>query len=102
MILTAVSGPPGVTPPDGPGTHFSRKRVPMHNRIDLANGAINGHDRLLVELIQPTDIPAFIAVNWPAATTICTPANYPAVAAAITRIIAESATALARWKAYGR
>jgi hypothetical protein len=37
-------------------------------------------------------------VNWPAAATIATPADYPAIAAAITRIIAESATALARWK----
>jgi hypothetical protein len=73
----------------------------MHQRTDLANGAINGRDRLIVELIQPADTPAFVAVTWPAAATICTPANYPAVAAVITRIIAESATALARWKAYG-
>lgn len=72
---------------------------PMSKRIDLASGAINGHDRLHVELIQPIDTPAFIAVNWPAASTIAAPANYPVVAAAITRLIAESATALARWKA---
>ncbi|HEX5907766.1 MAG TPA: hypothetical protein VFY56_12170 [Propionibacteriaceae bacterium] len=40
-------------------------------------------------------------MTWPAKPTVATPANYPAVAAAITRIIAESATALARWKAHG-
>ena len=43
--------------------------------------------------------PAFIAITWPSAATVCPPANYPAMAAAITRIVAESATALARWKA---
>jgi hypothetical protein len=74
----------------------------MHQRTDLAAGLINGHDRLHVELIQPTDTPAFIAVNWPTAATVVTPTDYPAVAAAITRIIAESATTLARWKAHGR
>jgi hypothetical protein len=73
----------------------------MHQRTDLASGLINGHDRLRVELIQPTDTAAFVAVTWPTAATLVTPANYPAVAAAITRIIAESATALARWKAGG-
>jgi hypothetical protein len=74
----------------------------MHQRTDLADGAINGSNRLHVELIQLADTPAFIAVNWPTAAIIATPANYPAVAAAITRLIAESATALARWKAHGR
>jgi hypothetical protein len=70
----------------------------MHQRTDLAAGLINVHDRLLVELIQPTDAPLFVAINWPTAATICTPTNYPAATAAITRIIAESATALAGWK----
>jgi hypothetical protein len=74
----------------------------MNQRTDLAAGLINGHDRLLVELIEPPDTPASIAVTWPAKPTVATPANYPAVAAAITRLIAESATALARWKAHGR
>jgi hypothetical protein len=72
--------------------------LPNHPTTPLAGGQIN-HDRLLVELIQPTDAPAFIAVSWPGAATVVTPASYPATAAAITRIIAESATALARWKA---
>jgi len=74
----------------------------MHQRTDLAAGPINGSDRLLIELIQPPDAPAMVAINWPAAATIATPANYPAVAAAITKIIAESATALARIKAHGK
>jgi hypothetical protein len=46
------------------------------------------------------DNAAFIAVNWPTAATIATPANCQAVAAAITRLIAESANSLARWKVH--
>jgi hypothetical protein len=76
--------------------------VSQSSRTDLASGAINGTDRITVQLHQPIDSPAFIAVYWPAAATIATPANYSAVAATITKIIAESATALARWKAHGR
>jgi hypothetical protein len=44
----------------------------VHQRIDLADGLVNGHDRLLVELIQPTDTPPIVAITWPAKTTMCT------------------------------
>jgi hypothetical protein len=71
----------------------------MHQRTDLASGPINGSDRLTVELIQSADTPAFVGINWPAAATIATSEAYPAVAAAITRLIAESAIVLAGWKA---
>ena len=71
----------------------------MHQRTDLAAGPINNSDRLTVELIRPVDAPPIVAINWPTAATIATPANYPAVAEAITRIVAESAGALARWAA---
>jgi hypothetical protein len=67
----------------------------------LASAQIN-HDHLKVELVEPDRLPAMVRIVWPAKPTVATPANYPAVAAAITRIIAESATALARWKAHGR
>ena len=71
----------------------------MTDSTDLARGIINGHDRVLIELIQPTDTPPIVVVTWPAMPSLCTPASYPAAAASITRLIAESATALARWKA---
>jgi hypothetical protein len=71
----------------------------MHQRTDLSVGLINGHDKLLVEVIAPPDTPAFVAVNWPAKPTVATPEAYPMVAAAITRLITECATALAQWKA---
>jgi hypothetical protein len=38
----------------------------MNDITDLAHGQINGHDRLLVELIQATDTPPIVAINWPA------------------------------------
>jgi hypothetical protein len=74
----------------------------MNDITDLARGTINGGDELTIQLIRPADMPPIVAITWPAKPTVCTPASYPAVAAGITRIIAESATALARWKAHGR
>lgn len=71
------------------------------SRTDLASGMVNG-DRLLVELIEPADRPPLVAVTWPTAATVVTPAAYPQTAAAVTRLISESAIALARWKAHGR
>jgi hypothetical protein len=38
-------------------------------------------------------------INWPSKPTVATPDTYPAVAAAITRLIADAATALAGLKA---
>jgi hypothetical protein len=66
---------------------------------DLARGAINGVDELSVQLIQPDGMPAVVRINWPLRPTTAAAAHYPAVAAAIVKIIAESATALARHKA---
>jgi hypothetical protein len=59
------------------------------------------HDRLLVELIEPPDTPPIITISWSSAATIVTPDAFPATAAAVARVFAESATALARWKAGG-
>jgi hypothetical protein len=71
----------------------------------LAHGTVNGADRLSIEeitviLIEPDDGTApLVRVHWPLRPTTAAATHYPAVAAAIVRIIAESATALARHKA---
>ena len=53
-------------------------------------------------LIEPTDgTPPVVQVHWPLRPTTAVASHYPAVAAAIVRIIADSATALARQKAEG-
>jgi hypothetical protein len=55
-----------------------------------------------VILIEPTDgTPPLVRVHWPLRPTTAAATHYPAVAAAIVRIIAESATGLARHKAGG-
>ena len=64
--------------------------------LQLTRGAITNHDEITVILIEPTDgTPALVRVQWPPRITTAAAAHYPAVAAAIVRIIAESATELA-------
>ena len=65
---------------------------------ELASGPIIGADELSVQLIQPDGMPAVVRINWPLRPTTAAAAHYPAVAAAIVKIVAESATALARHK----
>ena len=74
----------------------------MHQTTPLASGAISNHDEITVILIEPADgTPALVRVHWPLRHTTAAATHYPVVAAAIVRIIAESATALARHKAGG-
>jgi hypothetical protein len=73
----------------------------MPDITDLARGAVNGADELSVQLIQPDGLPAVVRINWPRRPTTAAAAHYPAVAAAIVKIIADSAMALARHKAGG-
>jgi len=68
----------------------------------LATGQITNHDEITIALVEPADgTPALVRVHWPLGPTTAAATHYPAVAAAIVRIIAESATALARHKAGG-
>jgi len=68
----------------------------------LASGQITNHDEITIALVEPADgTPALVRVHWPLRPTTAAATHYPAVAAAIVRIIAESATALARHKAGG-
>jgi hypothetical protein len=71
----------------------------MTESTELAHGTVNSADHLSVELVEPPHMPAIVRIAWPPQPTVVDPANYPAIAATITKIIAESATALARWKA---
>ena len=74
----------------------------MNQTTQLASGHITNHHEITVILIEPADgTPALVGVHWPLRATTAATNHYPAVAAAIVRIIAESATALARHKAGG-
>jgi hypothetical protein len=69
----------------------------------LAHGKITNHDELTITLITPTDgTPPLVRVHWPVRATTVAASHYPAAGAAIVRIIAESATALASLKARKR
>ena len=67
----------------------------MPNRTDLSAGALNGSDRLVVELIEPTDTPPFIAFNWPPKPRVCTPAQLDQVVAAAMRLLSNAVVELA-------
>jgi hypothetical protein len=74
----------------------------MNQPIRLSSGHITNHEEITVILIEPTDgTPALVRVHWPLRPTTAAATHYSAVAATIVRIIAESATALARHKAGG-
>jgi hypothetical protein len=75
--------------------------VSQSSRTPLSSGIVN-HDRLLIELVEPPDSPPIVVITWPSKASVHTPTSYPAAAAAITRIIAESATKLSRIKAAKR
>jgi hypothetical protein len=76
--------------------------MPNHPITPLASAQIN-HDEITVILIEPTDgTPPLVRVHWPLRPTTAAATHYPAVAAAIVRIIAESATELACIKARRR
>jgi hypothetical protein len=72
----------------------------MTKFTQLASGQITNHDEITVILIEPTDgTPVLVRVRWPPHPTAATAVSYPSIASVIVRLIAESATALARIKA---
>jgi len=64
--------------------------LPDDPTTPLASGPTTNHDEITVVLVQPTDgTAALVRVQWPPRITTTTTANYPAVDAATTRIIAD-------------
>jgi hypothetical protein len=67
----------------------------MHQTTQLAHGQISNHDEIVVIMLESMDgTPPLVQVHWPPSATTTTAATYPATAATIVRLIAESATAL--------
>ena len=65
----------------------------------LASGQITNQDEITIAVVEPADgTPLLVRGHWPLRPTTAAATHYPAVAAGITRIIAESATALARFR----
>jgi hypothetical protein len=61
----------------------------------LARGAINHADAILIELVESSELPPVIRLNWPQKPTITAPAQLDAVVATAMRILASSVVELA-------
>ncbi len=64
----------------------------------LARGPLNGADELLIELVEPTDLPSVIRLRWPDKPTVCPPTQLDSVVAAAMKILANSVVELAALK----
>jgi hypothetical protein len=69
--------------------------LPNHRTTQLAHGPLNGADELLIELVEPTDLPPIIRIRWPEKPTLCPPAQLNATVAAAMRILSNSVVELA-------
>jgi hypothetical protein len=67
----------------------------MPHRTELSAGNLNGGDRLVVELIEPDQLPAVIRIKWPEQPTIIPPAQFDAGVAAAMRILSNAVVELA-------
>ena len=69
----------------------------------LAAGTVNGHDQLIIELVESADReahPPVVAIRWPSKATVTTPAAYDQVAANVMRLLANASTTLAGIKVW--
>ena len=70
----------------------------MSKTTTLADGAITAADRLVIELVQPIDLPATILIRWPLAPSITDPRKFGAMTNAVVAIMAEARAKLAMIK----
>ena len=68
----------------------------MHQRTDLSNGALNGSDRLIVELLESPGKPPIVAITWPPQPTVCSLATFDRVVSEAMRLLANSTVRLAQ------
>jgi hypothetical protein len=71
----------------------------VNHRIDLASGQVTNTDRILIELVQPPDSPAFITIAWPVKASVASVEAFPAVASKAAALFAQAAVRLAQHKA---
>ena len=75
----------------------------MSKTTPLASGTLNGHDQLVVELVESAAAdthPPVVAIRWPSKATVTTPAAYDQVAANVMRLLANASTTLAGIKVW--
>ena len=59
----------------------------MSNVTVLAEGLINGHDTVTVELVQADETPAVVIISRPNKPTVLHPQRFPDTAAVVTRFV---------------
>jgi hypothetical protein len=59
-------------------------------------------DTIVIELVEPADMPAVVRIVWPSAPTITTPAKLNEVAAKAMKILAYASTRYAQIRAQRR
>ena len=59
-------------------------------------------DTIVIELVEPADMPAVVRIVWPSAPTITTPAKLNEVAAEAMKILAYASTRYAQIRAQRR
>jgi hypothetical protein len=74
----------------------------MPHRTELSAGNLNGADRLVVELIEPAELPPVIRIKWPAKPSITTPDAYGNAAAAAMQVLAAAVVELAAIRTWRR
>ena len=57
------------------------------------------HNVVIIELVEPDDMPAFVTVAWPLQPTVIDPERFRDLAAALVRLFSEAHVTLARIKA---
>jgi hypothetical protein len=72
----------------------------MH-RTQLARGVINGHDELIISLIQPDLEPPAIIFRWPDKPTVTPAAAMDRTVANIMNVVAQARVRLSQIRAQG-
>ncbi|MFL6048066.1 MAG: hypothetical protein ACJ72M_23510 [Propionibacteriaceae bacterium] len=75
----------------------------MSQVTPLASGTLNGHDQLIIELVEAPDPdlqPTVVAIRWPCKATVTTAGAYDQVAANVMRLLANASTTLAGLKVW--
>jgi hypothetical protein len=70
-------------------------------RTELARGMINGHDELIISLIQPEHEPAVIIFRWPPKPTVAAEAALNRTVANVMTVAAQARVRLSQIRADG-
>ena len=76
--------------------------MPHQTTHQLAGGQIDGRDQLQVILVTRYGRRALVQVIWPMRPTVVEAGQYPNMAAAVMRLLAEASVSLAATKFYKR